>query len=542
MASDTATRKAEPPAPRATRARRALARVERLASRISIRLLAFNVLLVFLPAAGLLYLDTYEEQMLRAQESAMVQQGRLLAAALSSPDGIDSWEAERILLELKRRQQARLRVVDREGKLVADSSRLGPERESAAAEEPPAGRQGWLYELGALPFRLYRRLVRPVSSELDSGDYYSGVERLLGPEIQAALAGRYGAATRISGGQRSVTLYAAIPIRYGRRVTGVALVSQSTYAILQALYAVRRDIFLVVLASVAVAAVLSLLVSTTIARPLRRLSAEAWAITDRRGRLQRSFRASGRRDEIGDLSRALEQLTNRLREHVAFVEAFASDVSHELKNPLASIRSATELLAEVEDPAERRRFLSLVEREVARMEKLLSAVREASVIDARLEDEERSVLDLRALLDCVLEGYRVRTDGGIAFDLRCEEPSLFVQGAPDRLTQVLENLLDNAVSFSPRGGTIRVELERKSGSVRATISDEGPGVAPEHAERIFQRFFTYRPGHEQNGHVGLGLPIAKAILEGHSGTISALARPGGASFEICLPAATRETV
>jgi two-component system, OmpR family, sensor histidine kinase ChvG len=544
MASDTATRTAEPRAAPAappshppTRLQRVLARAERFAARISIRLLAFNVLLVFLPAAGLLYLDTYEEQMLRAQESAMVQQGRLLAAALSSPDGIDSWEAERILLELKRRQQARLRVVDRAGKLVADSSRLGPERESAVTEEPVAARRGWLYELGALPFRLYRRLARPVRSELDSRDYYSGAERLLGPEIQAALAGRYGAATRISGGQRSVTLYAAIPIRYGRRITGVALVSQSTYAILQALYAVRRDIFLVVLASVAVAAVLSLLVSTTIARPLRRLSAEARAITDGRGRLRRGFRGSERRDEIGDLSRALEELTNRLRGHLSFVEALASDVSHELKNPLASIRSATELLAEVEDPAQRRRFLSLVEREVARMGRLLSAVREASRIDARLEDEERSTVDLRALVDGVLEGYRVRTAGDVAFELRCEEASLPVHAAPDRLTQVLENLLDNAVSFSPAGGTIRVALDRQEGTIRATISDDGPGVAPEHAEKIFQRFFSYRPGRDQNGHVGLGLPIAKAILEGHRGTIRVLAQPNGAAFEVRLPEA-----
>src|SRR5262249_40085903 len=150
-------------------------------------------------------------------------------------------------------------------------------------ENPPessygeSGR-GWLYQAGAIPFRLYNRLLGPVDTELESGEFYSRSDKLLGPEIQAALVGRYGAATRISGGERSVTLYAAIPIRFGGKVIGATLVSQSTYAILQALYAVRSDVFKVVLASVLAAAVLSLLVSTTIARPLRRLLGEARAI------------------------------------------------------------------------------------------------------------------------------------------------------------------------------------------------------------------------------------------------------------------------
>lgn len=546
-------------------------RARTLLSSISIRLLAFNVLLVFLPAAGLLTLDTYERQLLRAQEQSMVQQGRLLAAALAGVDEIDAWRAEladsagdpsradearhegasadqptalpaqAILAELRGRQQARLRVVDADGHLVADSSRLGPPREPEATTAYPlvSVPDGVLYWIGALPFRLYRLFAESLQPPLESGEFYSGKDQLLGPEVQAALHGRYGAATRISGGQRSVTLYTAIPIRSDHRVTGAVLVSQSTYGILQALYAVRLDVFKVVLASVAAAAVLSLLVSTTIARPLRQLRAEALALVDRRGRLQGGFRGSSTRDEIGDLARALEQLTARLRDHMSFVESFASDVSHEFKNPLASIRTATELLPGVDDPEQRRRFLQIVQRDVARMERLLAGVREISRIDARLDDDEPQAVDLAALLEAIVDGYRLRVRQGFAFELAKPEVALVVRAVPDRLTQVFENLLDNALSFSPSGSTVRVALTAAPKAALITVADEGPGVPPEHLEKIFARFFSYRPGSpSSNGHAGLGLPIAKAIVEGYGGTIEVANRSdGGACFAVRLPVA-----
>src|SRR6185295_16559219 len=155
-------------------------------SRISIRLLAFNVLLVFLPAAGLLYLGTYERHLLQAQERAMVQQGRLLAASLSGSGYIDPIQAQTVLRHLRQRHQSRLRVVDASGLLLADSSRLGPraEQETAPDEALPSVREGFLYRLGAVPFRLYRRIWLRSYSSYESGDYYSGADQLLGPEVQ----------------------------------------------------------------------------------------------------------------------------------------------------------------------------------------------------------------------------------------------------------------------------------------------------------------------------------------------------------------------
>ncbi|HWM94618.1 MAG TPA: stimulus-sensing domain-containing protein [Thermoanaerobaculia bacterium] len=518
---------------------------------ISFRLLLFNVLLVFLPAAGFLYLDVYERELLEAQERSMVQQGRHLAAALSERGELDRPLAESLLRRLDRRTEARLRIIGGDAILLADSASLGPRRapEQSASRYgsdsvPPGARENLAYRIGAWLYKLPRRMSNAPEPSSESESFYPRGRPLDVPEVRAALAGRYGAATRRSGGgQRSLTLYSAIPVRSQGRVVGTVVVSQSTFRILTALYEVRLGIFKVFLASVGAAIVLTLIVSTTIARPLRRLRDEASALLDRRGRLRGRFRGSRRGDEIGDLARALEELTRRLETHLAFIESFASDVSHEFKNPLASIRTATELLAEVEDPADRQRFLGMVQRDVARMEGLLSGVREITEIDAQLETEKTRPVALDALLREVVEGRCLRADNLVQAPIKInlEGPSepIVVRASPERLTQVFENLLDNAASFSPPGGTVEVRLAREDGAGIVTVEDRGPGIPEAHLDRIFDRFFRYRPGEPgyRNGHTGLGLAIVKAIVDGYGGSITARNRPeGGARFEVRLRA------
>ena len=240
----------------------------------------------------------------------------------------------------------------------------------------------------------------------EGDEFYSGANRIAGPEVLEALAGRYGAATRISaGGQQSVTLYSAIPVWNGGKTAGVVLVSQSTHRILNDLYALRLDIVRLSLAAIATAAVLSLLVSATITVPVHRLRGQARGILDARGRLRGTFTPSRRRDEIGDLSRSLGELTQRLEKHLSFVESFASDVSHEFKNPLAAIRSAAELAVSTPAQGERRALLAMILDDVARLERLLSGVREISRIDAGDAGEE--------LCPGRRHGHRAACRGGI---------------------------------------------------------------------------------------------------------------------------------
>jgi len=511
-------------------------------SRISIRLLAFNVLVVFLPMAGVLVLDTYERQLLEAQERTMAQEGRLLAAALEATGRFEAADARAILVQLGQRNLARLRVVNRHGELFADSARLGPRRDETLPPDPTEAQPSdapFLYRIGSLPFRALRRLTQPPTDE--PGDGWEPTSFLEAPEVRDALDGRYGATTRITpGNQRSVTLYIAIPIRVDGLVEGAVLVSQSTGRILQALYSVRLDVFRVFLVSLSVAMVLTLLMATTIARPLGRLRRRAEAILDRRGRLRGSFEPSKRSDEIGDLERALAELTRRLEEHLQFTESFAADVSHEFKNPLAAIRSATEMALEVDDPEERHRFLTMIQNDVARMERLLTEAREISRIDARIDEEELEQVSLDKLLQGVVEAFRLRRgDRGPEFQLALTDREVTITASADRLTQVFENLLANAVSFSPADGTVTVTLRIDSRHAVVTIADEGPGIPEEHLERIFSRFFSYRPGDTgDGGHSGLGLSIVRAVVEAYHGTVTAGARSGGgATVTVRLPLA-----
>ncbi len=335
-----------------------------------------------------------------------------------------------------------------------------------------------------------------------------------------------------------MTLYVAVPIYHRGNVIGAVLVSQTTDAIRQDLHAVRLATLQIFLASVVVALFLTLLVSTTIVQPLRQLRKEAGEVADLRGRLRGRFKGSMKRDEIGDLARALERLTRRLELHQQSTEAFASDVSHEFKNPLASIRMATEMLSQVDAPAERSRFLRVAESEIARLESLLSQVREITVVDAEIQKEERAAIDINALLQRIVEGFRMREHDRVTFDLQLSSAPLEVQASEDRLLQVFENLLDNAVSFTPNGKQITISTARDGTVAVVRIADEGPGILDENLGRIFDRFFTYRPDHPTtHRHTGLGLSIVKAIVEGYGGTVTAANREGcGALFEVRIPA------
>ncbi len=509
-------------------------RLPRSLSRISIRIMAFNLLLVFLPVGGILYLDSYETKLLIAQRRALEEDARLLSAALTgyrdpgrrAPDVL----AQREQLKLTNGEPVRLRVIGTDGRMVSDSHNFAPRPH----QPENRARRNILYRAGAW-------LLRPVLAifrQAEPGLPEAGSDQLLGEEVRAALRGEVARAQRISPDKRSVTVSVAYPIRSGGRITGAVLASQSTFTILQDLYTVRLGVLRIFVVSLVVAIVLSFLVATTIVRPLRQLRMETGEILDRRGRLRGRFRGSAKHDEIGDLSRALERLTRRLDEHVRFIETFAADVSHEFKNPLASIRMATEMLAEVEEPAQRKRFLRMVEQEIARMESLLAGVREITVIDAQLSSETRQRVDLCTLVTRIVEGFRMREREKVEIVLNAPPQPCDVNASEDRLIQVFVNVLENAVSFSRDGGVVTVTITRSDRSVSIVISDQGPGIPESNLPRVFDRFFTHRPDTSRSraSHTGLGLAIVKAIVEGYGGSIVAANNPeGGARFEVRLP-------
>jgi two-component system sensor histidine kinase ChvG len=258
---------------------------------------------------------------------------------------------------------------------------------------------------------------------------------------------------------------------------------------------------------------------------------------------------TSRRDEIGHLSGSLRSMTSALYRRIEAIESFAADVSHELKNPLTSLRSAVETLPLAKSEASRARLLEVIQHDVKRLDRLISDISDASRLDAEMQRQDSEPIDLRKLISTVVNvaGDVPREDGTVVTVKFEGNGGFSVLGNDSRLGQVINNLIDNARSFSPQGGTVRVTCKRHRRDIDVVVDDDGPGIYPEAMEKIFDRFYTYRPHQDFGQNSGLGLSISKQIVEAHDGRLWAENRidtqgsePSkvlGARFTVRLPAA-----
>jgi two-component system sensor histidine kinase ChvG len=310
----------------------------------------------------------------------------------------------------------------------------------------------------------------------------------------------------------------------------------------------RLAIVKVFFVAAGVMVVLSMLLAGTIAGPVRRLA-------DGAERVRRRIRSrveipdfTGRRDEIGDLSGALREMTNALYSRIEAIESFAADVAHELRNPLTSLRSAVETLPLAKTDQSRLRLLAVIEHDVRRLDRLISDISDASRLDAELQRQEAAPVDLAKMLDALVKAANeIRTDDvNVTLTFEGSAISNFkVAGHDSRLGQVVSNLVDNARSFSPPGGTVRITCRRLKDEVEILVDDDGPGIRPDALDKIFERFYTDRPEHGFGQNSGLGLSISKQIIEAHGGSIRVENRTSvgygephvlGARFVVRLPA------
>ncbi|MBN2657764.1 MAG: GHKL domain-containing protein [Spirochaetales bacterium] len=528
--------------------------ISRSALSISFRLLLFNVLLVFLPVAAVLYLDVYEEQLLVSQEKTMVQQGRILSAALGGDVSISTEKVGSFLSNLAGRTETRLRVLDEKGRLIGDTSSPleGDPAEDAEvkadmtkisarsyesldhAAQDVLGENTFLYRMATYPIRVYRKLFDPPVPVGEPDDYDARFP-FQGAEVRAALEGRYGATTRLSsGGQRSVTLYTAIPVYNGKEVIGAVLSSQSTYRILKDLYDIRLVILKIFLASLSAAVIISLILSATISSRIKKLGREARSISTGKGRISGSFTTMKLGDEIGLLSRSLVDLTGRLDRHIRFIDSLSRDMSHEFKNPLAVIRSAAQMAGSAEG-GDKERFLKMIEDNTKRMESLLNGVEEISRLDSRLEQEERKTVDMEMLIGELLEGFRLRYPS-LEWRFRLSTDKASVLAAPERLSQIFVNLYENAATFCDKNSEVETSLFSDRDEIRIEIANRGPVIPEEDLERIFDRFFTSRDEGKEKHH-GLGLSIVRAIAENYGGSVKAANGEEGPVFTLTFPEA-----
>ena len=309
----------------------------------------------------------------------------------------------------------------------------------------------------------------------------------------------------------------------------------------------RIEILRVVIVAGLVSLLLAFLLARGIARPLRRLAVAAEAAGVQEDMQLQPDRIeipdyTARADEIGDLSGALRRMTEALYSRIDAIESFAADVAHEIKNPLTSLRSAVETMSLAKTDASRERLMEVIQDDVKRMDRLVTDISNASRLDAELVREKRAPFDLAALVETMADISRA-TEHGVVLATSVPPTPLMVRGLESRIGQVLANLIENGVSFSDPGATIRLTAGRsEDGSAWVTVEDQGPGIPPDNVESIFQRFYTERPAEEAFGqHSGLGLSISKQIVEAHSGTIYAenigdTDSPDGARFVLRLPA------
>lgn len=498
---------------------------------LTARILVVNILPLLIMGGGLFYLDGYRTQLINERFKLARIEAQITAEALA---GASRERQEALLVQIGKEQRMRLRMFDANGKLAADSFALA----DPSFTFNDITDDDWEQQFA----RWLDRTVDTIVSAESVQDYIE-------PEAQDADAWPELARARELG-LSQVRLYdwrdgtpvitAAAPVG----LQGATLLTvRNAVDITESVRSARTTLGFAMLLVLAASALLSLFLARTIVTPLRQLAKAAVRVRQGREREVEVPRLPQRRDEIGLLARAVSDMTGALRHRIDAVDSFAADVAHEIKNPLASLRSAIESLPRVEEPALRRELIQIATHDVRRIDRLVTEIAEASRIDAEMSRATREHIDLGDLVRAIIGGRESRAEnGGRRIELAATGHAAQVCGVGTRLERVVENLLDNAVSFSPPDAPIEVTIAKDGAWVTLMVCDYGPGIPAESREKVFQRFHSVRPDAEAFGnHSGLGLAIGRAIAEAHDGTLTAHARPdgaGGACLRLRLPAAT----
>jgi two-component system sensor histidine kinase ChvG len=555
-------------------------------SSLTRRIVVLNLIGLAILVSGILYLNQFRAGLIDAKVQSLATQGEIIARAIAASAGVDTNEvqldpeklletehqsgadddalsnsldftidperAAPILRPLVKPTGSRARIYNRDGALILDSDTFYSRGEVLRYDLPPpdAEKPDALSRFWQTVKTRMRQYDLPLYTEI------GGANGKAYPEVATALTGTSVPIVRIND-KGELVVSVAVPIQRMRAVLGVLLLSTRGGDIDNIVAAERWGIVRVSLFAAAVTIVLSVILANTIAGPVQRLSAAA-------ERVRHSVRAraeipdfTDRSDEIGHLSGALRDMTTALYKRIDAIESFAADVAHELKNPLTSLRSATETLPLAKTDESKERLMEIIKHDVKRLDRLISDISDASRLDAELAREDATFVDMAELLRTTVSLFNdIHRDDTpeVVLDI-AYAPGAWpyrVVGHDSRLSQVIVNLLDNAISFSPPGGRVAVVTRRIGSEIQIAIEDEGPGIPDENLERIFERFYTDRPQENFGQNSGLGLNISRQIAVAHGGRLWAENRPpagvgrgkgdasvgksGGARFVMRLPA------
>lgn len=505
-------------------------------SRLGRLIVGLNLLGLAVLISGALVLNEIRRGLVEARIDSLSLQGELigqiLAEAATVGEPAPYLQADRaagILQFLHVPRSQRVRLYDVRGRLLADSYVVDDRVEFQVL--PPARRRG------------DQRPSVQVRDADAKPEMVARARKALADEWRSAIQGEVVRGTRIAeNGSRVVSV--SLPVQRVKAVLGVLTLEAGDVD--EIIAAERRALIPFALIAVAVTLLSSFLLYALVARPMLRLAEAADRVRLSRARAISLPDLARRKDEIGDLSRSLEEMTDTLSQRMDAIERFAADVAHEIRNPLTSIRSAVETLELVPDGPGRPRLLAILKQDVGRLDRLIGDISNASRLDAELSRESFRKVELTRLLTDILAIYDSAAKPGEA-RVTLTAPAgetLAVRGQEGPLGQVFRNLIDNARSFSPGDGLVQVILAREKGQVVIRVEDDGPGIPPDNLETVFERFYTSRPkGAAFGGNSGLGLSIARQIIQAHGGSIQARNRidPAGkvtgARFEVILPEA-----
>ena len=550
----------------------------RLSSTVARRIVLLNLGGLIALLLGFLWLNQTRDSVIDARVQSLYTQAEIIAAAVAAsatvetdaiaidPDkllelqagestgpGDNAREAiefsinpEKVAPALRRLvspTRTRARLFDRDGMQLLDTKNFYSAGEVMKFDLPPPllDEHATVFERSwnAIKRKLGRMDVTPADDSVSGRSYQ---------EVVRALIGGTGSVVRVNArGQTIVSV--AVPVKRFRTVQGALMLMTQEGDVDRVIADERKNILLVFLIAASVMMILSFLLAGSIAEPLRRLALAAERV--RRGTTARQEIPdyTDRPDEIGHLSGALRDMTRAMYSRIEAIESFAADVAHELKNPLTSLRSAVETLPLAKTEESRSRLMSVIQHDVRRLDRLITDISSASRLDAELARSEAEPVDLARLAEVVTQmANDLRRGDNVTVTLTVAPPPtglklpFTVLGHDSRLVQVLNNLVDNARSFSPEGGVVRMACRRTGPAVILTVDDDGPGI-PEHAlNRVFERFYTDRPNQGFGQNSGLGLSISRQIAEAHGGSITAENRQDaagrvlGARFIVTIPA------
>ncbi len=505
-------------------------------SRLGRLIITLNLLALIILVGGALVLNELRRGLVNARIESLTLQGQVIAnvidqtATVGEPEpSLEADTAANVLQSLFIPRTQRVRLFDSEGHVLADSFVVADRVESAPL--PPAkkpGEQDFNFDLG---FR------KPTHTE-------EAARQALAAEVGQALRGVTATGMRTAdNGRRVVSV--SIPITHVRAVLGVLTLEAGDVD--EIIAAERAALIPFALVAMGVTLLSSIMLTQLIAQPIMRLASAADRVRLSRARAIDLPDLAERQDEIGDLTRSLTDMTQALSDRIDAIERFAADVAHEIRNPLTSIRSATETLELVSAEAPREKLMRILKNDVGRLDRLITDISNASRLDAELSRDRPRPIDLNVLIGDIVGIYETTAKPGEAsVVLTPGTGDTRVLGRDGPLGQVFRNLIDNARSFSPAGGQVRVELHRNEAdparALSVTVEDDGPGIPPDNLETVFERFYTSRPkGTVFGANSGLGLSIVRQIVEAHGGLVIAENRVSpdgsvtGARFRVDLP-------